>query len=554
MALDTSAVAQDWRLLVEIELTGLTLKVAEEPIAMDDGSFYEGDLRDLNSIFQSAGQILAPKVQTSRFNFSLDNSEATYTTHFADYTWRNRTVTIKGGQGNVIADYEDVYVGRVLVSGGVRFDENLMRINLTDPRNEDAKTLPANKFLPSAYPNMEEKSKYVPIPVVYGDFGSGATTGGERIPAFQIDSTVGTGGQFKWADHAVKDLELVWKRSSGGAWSSVAFSSESNSDATFTLDVSYDPDLDEIAVNGKGATDDGTETGTLLQTLPDIVDDILQTHLSVASGSIDATAFSDWESSLHVSEYGRRWIGKEISSNTLITEALVEGFADMTIQGGKYCPVYRIVPLTSLDTMRESDIISNRDGTKMIATASDPEETYLNEVAADYDFAPVSDRYAVRYEKADSAEQSDAGLNVRRRMKHNWLYLQVGAETRGERELFFMSQETEIVTLTLGPRAITKLPTDLFRLVYAQYVEDAAGLGVPFQIRQIESNYKAMRATVVAWNFAAFAFGRWTDDLATTWLLSTEIERDEQGYWTDADGYADTSVTPDEDSKDSIWI
>ena len=544
MALVTNKATQDWRVLVEISLTGLTLKLAEETVIMDDGSVYNGRLQDVGLIEQSAGAVLDPKVITSRNTITLDNADGQFTTYFDDYIWTNREVVIKAGQGLTIADYEEIYRGRVLTSGGVRMTEQAMTVTVDDVRSQNSRTLPVNKFFPSDYANIEDKSKYLPKPLVYGDFSSGA--GPQRVPAFQTDDTVGTGGEFTWADHAVKDLESVWLDDGTGAVS-VAFSSENNTTATFTLDVAYSPNTDTVTVHGKGATDDGTSSGTLLESLSDIVNDILTTHLGVAAGNIDSAAFTAWEGELTTADYGRRWIGTEISSNTLITEALVEGFADMTVRSNKYYPVYRLVPLTSLDTFREADLRNQAGGEKVFEVTQDPEENYLNTVAVDYAYNPVSGKYA-RYEKDYSAEITDAGIRQRRRLTLKWLYKQVGSETRGERELFNFSTITEMMGTAVGPRCLTKVPTDFFRITYSKYTD------IAFQIRQITKDFSAMTARITAWNVAALVVRRWTASGEPTWLLSTQQEREENGFWTDTSGYADTTVPPDEDSKDSIWF
>ena len=540
MALVSNSASQDWRLLVEINLTGKTLKLAEESLAFDSG-FYDGRLQRIGIIDQSAGNVLDPRLVSSRNTFEIDNADGQYTTYFDAYTWTNREVIIKAGQGLAIADYEEIFRGRVLTSGGLHLTEQTLTVTVNDVRGKDARTMPVNKYFPvGAYANMEAKAKYSPIPIVYGDWTSGIGT--ERVPAVQIDSTVGTGGSFKVADHAIKQLESVFKNGT-----SVSFSSANLTTATFTLDVAYDELTDSIEVHCKGATDDGASSGTLLTSLPDLVEDILTTYLNVTSGNIDSAAFATWEGNLATADYGRRWIGTDVSSNTLITDALIEGFADMTIQGNKYTPVYRLVPLSGLDTFRESDLMHLPNGSKDFSISQDPEENYLNTVAVDYAYDPTSTRYA-RYEVDNTSEIADAGLRQRRRLVLNWIYLPAGAESRGERELLNFSTITEMLTTNIGPRALTKAPTDYFRVAYSKYTDNA------FQIRSIRKDFSRMSAHITAWNVVALEIGRWTNSSDPSWLLSSAAQRVTNGFWTDSNGYCDTSGTPDEDSKDSIWF
>ena len=523
MALIVNKAAQDWRLLIEIYLTGKTLKIAEESLAFDSG-FYDGRLQDVGVIDQSAGRVLDPKLVSSRNTFRIDNADGLYSTYYDDYTWVNREVVIKAGQGLVIGDYEEIYRGRVLTSGGIKLTEQEMTVTVDDVRSKDQRTLPINKFLPTNYANMEVLKRWYPIPIVYGDWSSSA--GSERVPAVQIDSTVGTGGSFKIADHTVKQIESVYKNGS-----SVAFSAASLANATFTLDVAYDPLVDKIDVHCQGITDDGNSSGTLITSLPDIVQHILTTYLGVSSGNIDSSAFAAWESELTSSDDGRRWIGTDISSNVLITEALLEGFADMTIQANKYAPKYRLVPLGSMDTFREGDLMNRYDGSKDFVVHQDPEENYVNTIAVDYAYNPVERQFA-RYEKDDTLEITDAGTRVRRLLTLNWLYKDTGAEHRGQRELLSFATITEHLTTTVGPRALMKEPTDFFRIAYGKYTGNA------MQVRTIRKDFAKMSAQINAWSVGSLEAGRWTVDTAPVWNSSDEQEQDEHGFWTDSDGYA----------------
>ena len=94
MALIVNKAAQDWRLLIEIYLTGKTLKIAEESLPFDSG-FYDGRLQDVGVIDQSAGRVLDPKLVSSRNTFRIDNADGLYSTYYDDYTWVNREVVIK---------------------------------------------------------------------------------------------------------------------------------------------------------------------------------------------------------------------------------------------------------------------------------------------------------------------------------------------------------------------------------------------------------------------------------------------------------------------------
>ena len=543
MAFNPNSSIQDWRQLVEISLTGKTLRFARDPVTFSDGTVYDGRLLSMSSMTLSAGQLLDPRVTMPSLTLDLDNADSGISDLMELYEWSNKSVTVKIGQGTTAADYTTVFIGTILFPGGITFDDTTARIDLDDERMKDEKVLPTSKFSAGTYSNVEEKSKNFPIPIIYGDWRTSAG-GGEKVPCYCINTTNRT---FKIAAHAIKSIEAVYKNGSAATLTSTDLST-----AQFVMDDAYDETTDTVTANIQGATHNGTSGGTLLESLPDIVQDILETHLSVASSNLDATAFAAWETNLGTTK-ARRHIAAERSSNTLITDALIEGFADLIIDDGKYTPRYRVAGLTGLDSYRDFDMTARRDGVKNFSVARDPERITLNQVVANYRYDPVGLKYAGRFDQDDDAAIALVGTTRRRRMTYEWLYVDADAEIRAERELYTFAAELEMLTVGIGPRALTKVPTDQFRLTYNKYT-DSTGFGVPFMIRDIGIDFNQMRATIRAWNVLTLSPGRWTASSAPTWGSSTLTQREEHGFWTDNSGFADPSGSPDPTSKRSKWF
>jgi hypothetical protein len=540
---DTSSI-QDWRQLVEIELTGKTIRYARDAVTFDDGTVYEARLLSMSAMTLSAGQILDPRVTMPSLSLTLDNSDSAISDLLDDYEFGNKRTTVKIGQGTASADYTTVFVGTVLFPSGIEFDDTTVTIDLDDERMKDERVLPVRKFFTSTYANVEEKSRNLPIPFVYGDWRTSAA-GGETVPCYCINTSTKT---FKIADHAIKQIEAVYKN---GVAATVTSSNLTT--AEFTISDSYDQLTDVITANIQGATDDATSSGNLLESLPDIVDDILTTHLSVSTSNINASAFTAWTANVGTVK-ARRHISTEVSSNSLITDALIEGFADLIIEDGKYTPKFRIASLTSLDQYRDYDMMARQDGVKQFKVSRDPERITLNQIVANYNYDPVNLKYKGRFDEEDAAAIALVGSRRRRRMEYKYIYQDADAETRAERELYAFAAELEMVTVGIGPRSLTKKPTDQFRLVYNKYTDADTGFGVPFQVRDIQIDFNQMRAMIRAWNILTLSAGRWTESTAPTWLSSDLVQREEHGFWTDANGYADPSASPDETSKRSKWF
>ncbi len=543
MAFNSTVTTENWHVLLEIALDGGTVRYADADLALDDGTAYDGRIASVPALRLSTGQILDPRLVSPSLVVTLRDTDSVVRDSTDSEEWGNRAVTLKIGQGTTAADYETVFTGVVRFPGGITWDATTLRVSVDDLRGKDSAPLPANRLDPSTYSNMESSAEYKAIPLIYGDFRA-AAGGGETVPCYQIDSTAGTGGKFKIADHALKEIEVVYLNGSDITGNCTL--DATNGEFTISSTSTYDSTTDTVTANVQGATDDGTTSGTLLQTLPDILDDLLQTHLGVASGNIDATAFTAWENELTTNDYGRRWIGTEIASDELIRDLLVEGFADITIEAGKYTPVYRVVePASGASAFTSANIRERGDATKDFTVTRDPERIFANEIVAEYRTDPTATTFKQTYTTTDSASVANLGTTKRRRLSMRWLYLQTGAQNRATRELYLFSDEPETANMRLDPEALTFGPTDQFRLTHDKY-ESA-----PFQVRTISLDLIRKQATATCWNMLRLTPGRWTSSSAPAWSSATSTQRLEQGFWTDSNGRADSG---DANSTGSIWF
>lgn len=536
-----------WRQTVVITLTGLTVRASTEPFVADNGDIYKYKILGSSPLTTTTGTLLAPKVLTANMSLTFDNQPDADGNRMSDlldsYQFANKAVVIAFGNGtDTAADFSTVFTGQVKVLGGIVFDDKQMSIQLVDQRASDELVLPANVFTTATYANLEAGAKNKPIPLIYGDWSSGVG-GALKVPCYCINTTT---REFKIADHAVKEISAIFKN---GVAATITSSDLAN--ATFIMTESYTAGTDTVTAHCKGATDDGTASGTLLESIPDQINDLLQTHMSIAAGNIDSTAFTNWEAELDSTMNGRRWIGTEIATSQLIAEALQDGNADMVVSAdGKYTPQYRIVSLASLDSFREGDI--QPASTDMLAykVLRDPEQIFLNQCVGDYQYDPVASAYAGRHSKDNAASQSDIGQTIRRRISMNWLFNDVGGQTRTERELYYYSTWPEMIEVSFGPRMLLRNAADLFRFVYGKFVETAGDGGIPFMIRNITRDYSALVARVRAWNVLLLASGRWTATGDPVYTSSTVAQKSTNGFWTDAAGEADPG---DAASAGYVW-
>jgi len=555
MAFNPDQSAAPFRYVAKVVLDSKTYWFADVDMVLSDGTWCDGRLMlGQTTISKALGSLIESKYITQSFTLALNNNDDVVRGYIDTYQWANRTVTLYITHGTDVANLAELQTGVVRFPAGISYLQAAVYISCDDPRDKHSLQLPATRMEPATYPNMEAKSQYKYKPIVYGSWLS-TDPGAIALPAYQVDSTVGTGGTWLWAGHACKQLEAVYLNGVSSAFTANADNSG------FTLNVAYATATDTVTVHGRGATDDGLITGTLLQNPALILKDILKTRLGLVDANLDLTAFTDYQT--NTSELCRRWIGgsAQTSSSTLIQELLNETWCDLPIVSGKYKPVYRIVSTVGATTnFYEWDIQKSGSGAgakALFRVLRDPDRICANRVVGKYRHDPIAGTYGVTYQFDDTAAQA-AYLTVRQRtpdMNFLWIYVQADVETRVQREVYvFGSAEPEVANISLAQKAILKGPTDQFGLVFDKYGDAPTGYGTPFQIRSSQMTLGSLILQVSAWNMLMLSPGRWAGSAATTWLLSTAWERQTQGYWTDANGYADTSPSPDAASKRSRWF
>jgi hypothetical protein len=546
---------QDWHILLEFTLDSKTWRITDEYLTLSDNTVYLPYLMNHSALIRSLGGILDPKLIHPQLSITVDNRNDVFATELLSNEFGNRSVDIKIGYGETAANYESVYKGIVKHPGGYSYDETFASLEIQARFNADDRNIPINKFFSSTYANVEAKSANLPIPLVYGSWLS-TDVGGETVPCFCIDTTAGTGGDFKISDRELVQIEKVFKNgteiTAGNLTKDLA-----NGEFEITRTDTYDPLTDTITANVEGATDNQTPTGNLLESLPDIADDILTQYMGVPTGNIDSTAFTAWGNELSISDYGRRVIFQESLASSYLTELLLEGFADLTIIADKYYPVYRVSSISSsIKTFYDHDIVDLPDQSKDFRIVPDKEKVFANDIVGryrrEYSHAEIVPDYKKGFDASDSNSITDNAGRRRRRLDLNWLYLQAGAEARVNREKFVFAYMIDTIVGTFRSQAVDLGPTDQFKLVYKSY-DLGSEQGTPFMIRKTTTNFKRESPTVKfeAWSMLQMTPGRWTSNTAPDWSSSTALQRRTQGYWCNGSGLADPG---DATSNVSIWF
>lgn len=506
-----------FHVLVTIELTGKALYYADVNMSMSDGNFYEGRL-SVSSLQRAFSSFTEPKQRQSTLTITLKDADLTIRQLLDDYTWGNRHVKVYIGKGRDINDYSIDFHGIIKFPGGIEFDRKEVRIKLRDARNKDVVMLPINKYWESNYPNLEDGAEGNPIPIVYGDFSD------MEVPATCINTSI---NEFKIADHSIYDIVQVYKN--GGA---VSHSNEDLENATFRIS-SYDPDNDTVTVKLIGKIEGyvGGPTG--------IIEDILENYLEVSADNIDYTSFTELDAETGDMKC-RRYIGDELSSNTLLEELAIECLFDIFIDNDKYTVRSRR-PTTLIDSTFDTMTIAPNS----LNVEGDPENLYNNRIKCNYVYDPVEEKFWSVHEANQTTEQERVQQTITRNIDFNWLYEYDDVFAVAEHLILLYSHEINVIKFTAYGEGILIKLADRVGLTFAHY-EDR-----PLLVREITKNFNNMSCTIYGYDSIQHVLpGYWADDDAPNYDNATEEQRKSFGFWTNDDGEAKTG---DEDSKVSHW-
>ena len=544
MAFAPSAKSGEFHYLVEFSLDSTIFRYAEEDLSVQtsnaSGQFYEGRLPQTGQLVRDLGSVVEPRETIQTFSVVLDNRDGQIERNIEDYEWANRNVNIWLGEGVSKTNYSLVFPGFVAHPGGIRWDEDSATITVIDRRVKNRRTLPLNKFDITTYPNVEDKSKEEPIPIVYGDWTSDAQDG-VSVPCFCTDMTA-INKAFKIADHGIQGLERVLKNA-------VALTLGTDvvniclSDSTFELSgVAYAATTDIMSANVSAIQ---TANGTLMTTGHHVLRDIYTSWMNLTATDLDVTAFNTHAAD--ATEKVRRWIGSDTTTEDLVTELVQETYSDMRFVGGKYSPKYRSLDLAGdrIDIF-EADIVADDSEKAQFSVSKDPERFYFNKVRARYNFNPIDVKYSSSYATTIAAAVANVSGEIERQWDLNWMYDQADTEGRVQREIVTFSVEPVFVDFTLTNRILLKNLADQVDLTYNVFD------GRSLQIRRMETDLGSMVSRVTATDILQTGFGKWTEDSDPAWSSASEAQKDLQGFWSNGTGHID----PDDPSSfyQSLWF
>lgn len=345
-------------------------------------------------------------------------------------------------------------------------------------------------------------------------------------------------GQFTFGQH-LEQVEAVYLNGAACSYRVDQLTGPS----LVTIQTAYTPATDSVAANvyGRVSSAAGGSYSGYYDVPTAWAYDLLIQSWGMGLSALTRVDIIGWSKSF--TYYGsrdrcRRWIGSDLQVATLLAELCHDGFFELVLgDDAKYRPVFRLAGApSSAPLFREVDILPTGRG-RALRVASDPERTYANQIAYDYRYQPPTwngetleqtREFGAGGVVDDEDEQALTGRRVRRRVQCRWLYND--AEGRANRDLYVFGTRLEMLTLDLGPRALTLEKGDTIGLIYGKYGASDT-IGTPLMVRSISPDYGAMMAQVTAWNIDTLSPRRYQVDGSAAWTLATAYDQAVMGFY-----------------------
>lgn len=516
------------------------IRWSDADLAMSDGTLYEGRIRGMGPIRKDLGRMLETQfVYPELIVEAYNGDDAVRVILDANSNLAGQTAVLQAGQGTTITDYETKFTGEVRQPDGIQWDDDAVSLTFSDAAERVDVVLPANKIWPATYANAESKSKYLPIPEVLGDFRTTAG-GGETVPGFCVDTTVGTGGQFTFGQH-LESMEDVYLNGVSTSYTVNQLTGPS----LVTLNVAYATLTDSVTANVNGRKTTNSTTYPAAENAPPAwAYDLLMASwgMNLGLSHVDKAAFIASYTAIY---YGagdkcRRWIGTDVQAVTLLSEIASDGFFELfENKTGKWTMAFRLAGAPASTTVvREADIMPVAGG-RQFAVQADPERTYANQIVYDFRLKPpqwvgtaitADGGYGASGLVENTTEQDTVGGITRRRLNLRWLHETTGAADRGNRDLYVFSGRLEMVEVDLGPIGVALDKADTFQLIYSKYALSVTA-GTPFMVRASDPDYTKMTAHIIAWNMDKLSPRRYQADSSAAWAAATTYNKLVMGYY-----------------------
>jgi hypothetical protein len=519
--------------------------------------FYDGRIVDAPKLSNRIEEDFSGVMQIGGGSISFVNSDGYFDTR-ATYNWKAGETKLLVGADTASVEmvYEDYEAIATWVNQDVTKTDKKFTLTLAEIKTKIKKDIPFELYDLTTYPKLQDSSDGEPIPLAYG------VILGARATCIDVDAK-----KFKLSKDAIVGIDDV-RMASGSGSVHLAITTTDYANGEFTA-LGWDG-TSTVTCDFRGKPD---VNGVLIENAPDIIQDLL---IYVGDATINAASFASAKAYMKIGTKRNNplavvyetAVGVYINSVEDLYEIL-SGILEAS-QAYLYCnedgeyvlKPFKPLPGENLTELTDMDIRTFEEKTPDQDSYTRVVAQYANRVDEGWYQSAINDNIETQYENNESKENrlTKTGLCMSE-TDH--------ADIWSQRTLIFNGKERKNYETTVGRIGYLLNPGDQLRLVYARH-----SLNKVLEVLSVNKNLTKGEVTLTLGNLHGFEdrMGFWVADDAVlptrfsgeagygtgslSWNASwsdtiKEWVRQNIGYWTDANGYTESTEIG---YKPSCWI
>mgnify|MGYP001559254228 CR=1 FL=1 len=516
---------------------------AEATLDPDYALYYEPYIAEngIPSLSQESQQIHWGASQISSGSVVLQNGRGFFDQIAKRWIWNNKDAKILlGGDSLAYGEYTCLFAGKVMQS---TFTKENLTLDIESKSFALLRSLPINNFWTSTWANLDPQVEGKPIPYYWGSYSALQAPVVTCINSAYAASTY----QFKICDcafHAIKSITQVYVDLGAGAgWATIAHANEDLTNGTFTINsASFILGTSRVKVAFEGYH----VASVLIDGAPEFVEDLLTNQCGYVAADLNAASFTASKTisscTLNVA------IENETSALTIIETACQSDLAFFDEDGAGLLRYRTWEPTTSgtLPVLAKEDILEPPE-------IVDDTSRLFWKVKVGYSWQGAVDEYLY-------TEASNDGSRYKYGRSD---YLTIGTYLRSKADadqlagrLNWVSRDpSPVISVALKAGQIDKTLGDKIKVTLARAPYQTAG-GYDERVFEIISKDVSCFPLFVSLrgrDLMDFGnnVGFWMAATAPDWATATAQEKEDSGFWCDANGYCLTADTAS--LNKSLW-
>jgi len=457
------------------------------------------------------------------------------------WLWNNKDIRLLlGGDSLPYSEYTAIFAGRIQQS---TFTKSNLTLDIQSKAFALLRSLPINNYWKSTWPNLEPAAEGKPTSYYWGSYTEAQAPLCTCINTAYAASTY----QLKICDctyHAIKSIIQVYiDYNDGAGWQTIAHGNEDLTNGTFTItSASFVIGTTKV----KAAFEGYHSGGVLIEGAPEIVEDILENQCGYATADLNAASFT---ASKAVSSCTLNVPVETVTAALTIIETICQSDLAFFDEDGSGLLRYRTWEPTASGTL---PVLAKEDILEEPEIVEDSSQLYYKVKVG---YSRLCSTAGILYTEASSNEPKykygcDDYLTI-----STYLRTKADADTLAGRLHWLTCNPSPIISLVLKAGQIDKTLGDKIKVTLTRAPFTTAGgyLERLFEIISKDVSCFPLEVTLKGRDLMEYGsnVGVWMGTTAPDWATATAQQKEDSGFWSDANGYC---LTADSSSfKKSLW-